>query len=229
MMINYWKKWLGMKIRKLTIWTWSSSTIDEVHSIQISEMKEPNEDFPYVIVAALELLRTTDPRRFKRVTHHLDWIINQYLPFETTAQYQHWARACIIDFEKSWPERDLEFSAGYHATILIHEATHGYLKSRGIPYNESNRERVEALCVKEQNRWAASLIDQELGADLHEEFEPKNWEIIWNAKPRTRFFSLMKRMLSDEWPSFGSVFQSKLSNAQSCDFSEMRDERASAS
>jgi len=155
-------------------------TLEESYSIRIVDVRRRSEDFRATILASLELLRNTDPRRFYRVTNNLDWIVNASLS-TPGAEYWHWARACVINFEESWPGRDLEFSIGFHASLLVHEATHAYLEGRGIQYDESKRARIEELCVKEQNRWAANLDNRDLGENLHQEFDSKNWDFCWNA------------------------------------------------
>lgn len=171
---------IGKVSRKLTIRLWSAMTVEEFHSIRIVDVRRRSGDFHATILASLELLKNTDSRRFSRVTKNLDWIVNTSLS-TLGAEYWHWARACAINFEESWPDRDVEFSIGFHASLLIHEATHAYLEGLGIQYEESNRARIEELCVKEQNRWAANLENSDLGESLHQEFDPKNWDFCWNA------------------------------------------------
>jgi len=111
------------------------------------------------------------------------------------AEYMHWARACIINFEESWPERDLDFSIAFHASLLIHEATHAYLENRGIEYDDSRRSRIEELCVKEQNRWAANLEDRDLGEKLHQDFDPSDWQFSWEGSWGEHFKSTLRNAL----------------------------------
>jgi hypothetical protein len=155
-------------------------TCGEFESIRIVDVRRRSGDFYTTILASLELLKNTDSRRFSRVTKNLKWIVNTSLS-TPGAEYWHWARACAINFEESWPGRDKEFSIGFHASLLIHEATHAYLEGIGIQYEESNRSRIEELCVKEQNRWAASLDNRVLGEMLHQDFDSELWDFSWNA------------------------------------------------
>lgn len=149
-------------------------TVDRFDSIRIVDVRRKGPDFQTTVLASLELLRNTDPRRFSRVRRNLDWIVNTRLSMPG-AEYWHWARACVINFEESWPGRDAEFSIGFHASLLIHEATHACLESRGIRYDKLQRARIEELCVKEQNRWAAKISRRELGEALYQKFDPSNW------------------------------------------------------
>jgi hypothetical protein len=40
------------------------------------------------------------------------------------------------------------------ASVLVHEATHGFLDSRRITYEEPHRVRIERICIKEQMAFA---------------------------------------------------------------------------
>jgi hypothetical protein len=125
-----------------------------------------------------------------------DWIVNQSLS-TTGAEYHHRLRACIINYEESWPGRDMQFSIGFHASILVHEATHARLEQRGLDYGESNRVRIEALCVREQNRWAARLKDRVLGERLHQDFDPGDWESGWNMSWLQQVKATVSNILKD--------------------------------
>ena len=171
-------------------------TVQQVDSVSLVDGREKSDDFRHTIVAALELLESTDGRRFKRVIDSFDWIVNQALS-TGGAEYQHWARACVINFEEEWPGRDMEFSVAWHAAVLIHEATHAHLSNRGITYDESNRARIERLCVNEQNRWASRLQDKDLARRLHQEFDADDWDFCWNASRFTHLKSTIRNALAD--------------------------------
>lgn len=169
--------------------------VGEVDSVRIVDVRRRSNDFHSTIVAALKLVRDTDNRRYRRITNNLDWIVNQSLSTDG-AEYLHWARACTINFEESWPDRDIEFSVAFHATLLIHEATHAYLECRGIRYDEDRRVRIEALCVREQNRWASRLDDQELGNMLRQDFDPVDWDFCWNGSRLDHFKAMIRNSIT---------------------------------
>ncbi len=170
-------------------------TVEEVYSIRIVDVRRRSVDFHTTILASLNLLKDTDSRRFSRVTKNLDWIVNTSLS-TPGAEYWHWAHACAINFEESWPERDVEFSIAFHAALLVHEATHAYLECRGIRYDEDKRLRIEALCVKEQNRWAASLDNEELGKMLNQKFDPEDWDFSWNGSKLDHFKAAIRNSIT---------------------------------
>jgi hypothetical protein len=64
---------------------------------------------------------------------------------------------------------------------LLHQATHGELGARRIPYTPELRVRVERLCVKEENRFIATLkrARPEIGDRFWTEFDEGLWEPIW--------------------------------------------------
>jgi hypothetical protein len=169
-------------------------TCGEFESIRIVDVRRRSGDFHTTIRASLNLLKDTDPRRFNRVTKNLDWIVNTSLS-SPGAEYWHWARACAVNFEESWPGRDVEFSIAFHAGLLVHEATHAYLECRGIRYDEDNRMRIEALCVEEQNRWAAGLDNQELGKMLTQDFDAQDWDFCWNGSKLDHFKAVMRNSI----------------------------------
>ncbi len=171
-------------------------TVQQIHSVSLVDVRKKSDDFRHTIVAALYLLASTDSRRFKRVIDSFDWIVNQALS-TGGAEYQHWARACVINFEEDWPGRDIGFTVAWHAAVLIHEATHAHLSNRGISYDDSNCARIERLCVNEQNRWASRLEDKELGRRLYQEFDPDDWNFSWNASRFTHLKSKIKNALAD--------------------------------
>jgi hypothetical protein len=39
-----------------------------------------------------------------------------------------------------------------YASTLVHEATHGVIDARGIPYNKRFRERIELVCIHEETK-----------------------------------------------------------------------------
>jgi tetratricopeptide (TPR) repeat protein len=77
-----------------------------------------------------------------------------------------------------------------YASILIHEATHGVVSEKGIPYDESHRERIERLCHAEEVRFLKHDHPEIAAAypfDL--EFYSRTWKYhvimgVWNSLRR---------------------------------------------
>ena len=98
-------------------------------------------------IAALQLLRAVDPRRYRRVQRYMPIIahVRQGANF-----YKHAARAFYVN---ACPDDAADF-----ASEVVHEATHAYLAHRGIRYTKKNRERHERLCTTEQLAFVTRAI-----------------------------------------------------------------------
>jgi hypothetical protein len=118
--------------------------------------------FVSVIEPAVGLIQQNDPLRYARLRREIRMIVNQ--PCRTDAAYSRIRRFCAIDMEKFKPLFDKDYNAGirYLACVLIHEATHGVLYTRGIIQTKQNYARVERLCVLEEERFARKLGDEVL-------------------------------------------------------------------
>ncbi|MEI9997906.1 MAG: hypothetical protein WDO13_01405 [Verrucomicrobiota bacterium] len=63
-----------------------------------------------------------------------------------------------------------------YASLLVHEATHGLLKEKRIPYDDENWQRVEELCSLEEYRFLRRV--DEWWADEYcspKRFNPELW------------------------------------------------------
>ena len=65
----------------------------------------------------------------------------------------------------------------FFASEIVHEATHGYLKSKGFRYTKKTRERHEKLCLKEQQRFIKKAIYSQ---EQYTEDEKKKILKEWN-------------------------------------------------
>ena len=90
-------------------------------------------------IAALQLLKAVDPRRYRRAQRYMPIIahVRQGANF-----YKHAARAFYVNACSDDP--------AYFASEIVHEATHAYLAHKGLRYTKANRERHERLCTTEQ-------------------------------------------------------------------------------
>ena len=116
-----------------------------------------NEAFVTSVRAALDLISTFDARRYSRVQLHLRTIAGMNLR-ASIACYHRIGRVCVIDWSQIVARTD---NAGAHvlllAVLLIHEATHGVICDRFIVNDHVHKQRVEALCKKEERRFRALL------------------------------------------------------------------------
>ena len=105
------------------------------------------------VVAALDLIRRTDPRRFARIQRFIKSIfVANYRTI--LGFYRTFGQIC--ELKKLPIPESLRSVAIYHyASTLVHESTHGLLEKKRFPYTRANRRRIEKLCVREQARFLA--------------------------------------------------------------------------
>ena len=113
-------------------------------------------------------------------------------------QYGRTLRVCRVDYARNfnsiqYPQRNVR----EYAEALIHEATHGLLFEKGIPYDEKNWERIERLCHLESYRFALHF---EPGyADLFPgPYDPKGHRWQWESSFQTRLAAWLKRFRAAE-------------------------------
>jgi hypothetical protein len=151
--------------------------------------------FRSAVPSALKLIKDLDRRRFRRLQRYIAWIVNCPLLYGG-GQYHYPTRTCRLDIEKATPEPDSDYAAAAVASILIHEATHGVLRARGIGYSAQLRSRVEHCCVREQNRFLARLAISrpDIAKFYHREFVESRWHRSWTATGLQRLFDLIRRL-----------------------------------
>jgi hypothetical protein len=165
--------------------------------IRICELNPPSPTFKRVVLAAFQLLKDTDPRRYSRVKQHLKWVSNGSLS-QPGAVYRHYTQTCVIDYVEPGSESEIPFWIADLASTLVHEATHGVLRARDIPYSPELRVRIERLCVTEENRFARRLssTQPEIAERLHREFDESHWHPYWNTTNTGRLFAVLRRIRS---------------------------------
>lgn len=107
-----------------------------------------------VIVDALELLRRSDPRRFRRVEQHTKRILLG--DFKALGFYTPIGRICGLTNLSPSGARNPLIAYGYAATI-VHEATHGLLHILRFAPTRANLKRIERIAVREQARFLAKF------------------------------------------------------------------------
>jgi hypothetical protein len=112
--------------------------------------------FRQTFALALQIIKIKDPRRFRRVCQYIKGIVAIPLG-HIQAGYDQNLQVCAVRFQPPPSKEKLSNWAAWYAPILVHEATHGLVHARGIPYDEEHRERIERLCYKEENRFLRRL------------------------------------------------------------------------
>lgn len=84
------------------------------------------------------------------------------------------------------------------ASVIIHEATHGRIRDRGITYGEDKRDAVERACIAEQIRFLKRLptVTEEMIAPLQQRMDcPASF---WsNASRRAKMFATARLKLKE--------------------------------
>ena len=105
------------------------------------------------VTEALRLIRDFDPTRYRRLLRDVRQILVTTLP-ASIAQWMDSLRACELD--ERYIIRD-GTTPELVASIIVHEATHARLMRCGIGYEESLRDRVERVCLRQEIAFAARL------------------------------------------------------------------------
>jgi hypothetical protein len=134
-------------------------SIDEAHRIEGIALVDYDLYTPYfrqTFATALGLIKLKDPRRFRRICRYVKGIVALSIG-HVQAGYVEQLQICAVRFEPPPSKEKLAQWAVWYASILVHEATHGLVCARGIPYDERYRERIEHLCFKEERRFLRPL------------------------------------------------------------------------
>jgi hypothetical protein len=127
--------------------------IGEHRGITFADMyAEPLRDpaFPQWTITAIDCICEHDSRRFARVQRYIDYIMNA--PRLYASEYCA-GNVCLVNF-KQWKRPSGSDRALYnYAACFVHLATYGFLRERGIVPTRKNRERIEAFCRREENRF----------------------------------------------------------------------------
>ncbi len=157
--------------------------------LPLVSLRSGHADYLRIISLSFELLEKYDPKRLRRVLDHADWVVDATLPCGAFSGRYQWSRRTIeIDFEYRPEFGDGLHHAAYYAAVLVHEATHGYLKYRGIEATLENRIQIERICCSEENRFLKRINAARggIGDALLSPFDPERWTAIWKAGPLTQ-------------------------------------------
>ena len=107
------------------------------------------------VAGALRLIQEHTPKHYARVHRHMPNILI-FGAHAYNAVYFSDLKLCDISRHYALLEKT---SASRLAMTLVHEATHGYLISKGIAYEEHRRGRIEAVCIRAEIAFARRLPD----------------------------------------------------------------------
>jgi hypothetical protein len=109
--------------------------------------------------AALGLIETHSPKCYSRVCRFIPRILI-FGGHAYTAVYVSELGLCDVSRHYALAQTT---TPSWLAMTLVHEATHGYLGSRGFVYEEGRREQIEEICVRTEIALARRLPE---GAEL---------------------------------------------------------------
>lgn len=192
------RKFILELCNQFRLWLQRTSEVARFEGIILADLKNSQnqtQHFRETFLASLRLLQHSDIRRFIRIQRHIAWITNHTLA-GGGAEYDHAIQTCYVDFDDTKLEADPEYYIGYYACTLVHEATHGVIRSRGILYTPELRKRIERLCVREEQRFLLhlTLLKPDLAARINREFDVSDWKSYWEATPFKRITQHIRRV-----------------------------------
>lgn len=163
-------------------WFLRTRSIGRVEGIVLVDYPRNTPFFRETFATALQILQQRDPRRHKRVLTHVRRIMNfPPVGYSGAGYIQH-----LKAYATSLPpptEAVVRKEAILQASMLVHEATHGLLYARRIPYNPRTRERIEQLCFREEHRFLSHVLTPESLAKVKtvRRYDPEFYQRRWSA------------------------------------------------
>ena len=181
-------------------WLFNSAVCEAFDGIKIvdfSARRNVIHRFQVDTLAALRLIKSVDPRRFKRIQRQMPMIVSS--EYGSFATYKRIGKRCEIDYNRFDFTKHPEWYLWWYATVLVHEATHGAIYSRQIHYIPRLRARIERLCETEARRFAtrADTNERHWSDALVKKFDEKRWHDSWYATPLQRTKKLLARILEE--------------------------------
>ncbi|MEI6784959.1 MAG: hypothetical protein WCQ21_29020 [Verrucomicrobiota bacterium] len=196
------RKCLDKLVRWIDLRAIASSEVARFDGIGLVHLRwrdDSRELFRETMLAALRLIQERDSRRYATVQQHLKWIINR-VSNTIGAGYDHTIHACNLELQ-DLRQISYEIHVAFHACIVVHEATHGVIAARGVPYEGKNRVRVERLCTAEQNRFAARLSAHDPehypARLLQLDFDEEPWHAEWTMTKKEWLRAFMRHWWAD--------------------------------
>jgi len=166
-------------------WFLRTRNVGAIEGVVLIDYYKNTLHFRETFASALEGLRHTDPRRYERVRLYIRYIMNFPIGYSGAGYIQH-LKAFATSFQPPPSEAAVRKSAIWYASMLVHEATHGLLHARNIPFNSRSRERVEQLCSKEEHRFLdrAGLTPESLAKIKSlRSYHPELYRKRWSSSP----------------------------------------------
>ncbi len=182
---------------KIEKWLLKLVFIKKVEGINICDYRDKDDGYEEIITSSINLIKSIDPRRYKTVKNEISWIINTNEPGKYGGRYRRRIKGCLINFENYSEDRRLV--SAFYAGLIIHEATHGLLYTKGMRYTEENRVQIERICNAEENRFYQKIenIYPEYQGYLVYEFNPQDWDYSWNTSKWKQAFHALRRVMRD--------------------------------
>ncbi len=165
-------------------WFLRTRCVGKIEGIILVDHPRDTSFFRETFATALQILQQRDPHRHKRVLTHVRLIMNFPIGYSGAGYIQH-LKAYATSFQSRQAEAGIRKTAIIQASMLVHEATHGLLHSRKIPYDLRTRERIEQLCCKEEHRFLRRVLTPESFAKVKEirRYHPELYQKRWSSSP----------------------------------------------
>ena len=164
-------------------WFLRTRSVGEVEGIVLVDYPRNTPFFRETFATALQILQQRDPRRHKRVLRHVRRIMNFPVGYSGAGYIQH-LKAYATSLQPP-TEAAVRKEAILQASMLVHEATHGLLYARKIPYSPRTRERIEQLCSTEEHRFLSHVLTPESLAKVKtvRRYHPELYQKRWSSSP----------------------------------------------
>lgn len=159
--------WLTSKV------VFKMNLFEEYRGIVIAEFGPRNRSDSFFVQRTkevLDYLADLDPLRFDRIQTEIRAIARSDGGHDL-GSYLRPPRVCVVNFIDLGYDTDILLAKKMYSCLLVHEATHGLLFSKKIPYGKKYKQRVEELCAEEEVRVARKFNDgcEQLWEQLHHE------------------------------------------------------------
>ena len=177
----------------------SGGCFEGIYLTSMSFDKAAQRAFVQRTTEALGIIREHDARRFRRIKETLRFII-EMRDFMMSGSYEHRLRACHVDMARLNFADYPAWSMRFYCCLIVHETTHGYLENRGIKYEGDQRERIERICHREEERFARRAWPDRW-REVVPEFDASQWKESWDMSSREYWAKHRKqvRKILREW------------------------------
>ena len=138
------------------------STARDIDGLWVGAFTNQDETVLRRVEGALQLMKQQSTLHYARLVRSLDRVWVNLVP-GTRGHYSRQLNACVLD------ERfvlDEQTTPDQIASVIVHEATHAILDRRGIAYDEPQRYRIEAICIRRQLHFVSGLAGCEAEKEI---------------------------------------------------------------